>query len=186
MGIGADVRHASLRTRAGTLAGRTVPVIPDESMKRLKSYRWPGNIRELRNIIERAMILCSGEQIHASDLPLGKEGVAGYAIDVEDQEEARAELVRFVRAQRDMLDRLSAGVAQFGRDRSLIFFNQPFARLFSLPGDFLADLRDRERERPLVGVERLGALGVMLGRLDAAAVGRRVDIRHAAPDTNVG
>ncbi|MFP5254172.1 MAG: DUF402 domain-containing protein, partial [Actinomycetes bacterium] len=54
------------------------------------------------------------------EVPLGTSGVAGYAIDVEDQEEARAELARFVRAQRDMLDRLSAGVAQFGRDRSLI------------------------------------------------------------------
>ena len=73
------------------------------------------------------------------EIPLGPNGVAGYAIDVEDQEQARAELNRFVRAQRDMLDRLSAGVAQFGRDRSLIFFNQPFARLFSLTAEFLAD-----------------------------------------------
>jgi signal transduction histidine kinase len=73
------------------------------------------------------------------EVPLGPNGVAGYAIDVEDREQARADLARFVRAQRDMLDRLSAGVAQFGRDRSLIFFNQPFARLFSLKGDFLAD-----------------------------------------------
>ena len=79
------------------------------------------------------------------EVPLGRAGVAGYAIDVEDQEEARAELARFVRAQRDMLDRLSAGVAQFGRDRSLIFFNQPFARLFALPGDFLADRPEFER-----------------------------------------
>ncbi len=30
-------------------------------------------------------------------------------------------------------------IAQFGRDRSLIFFNQPFARMFSLTADFLAD-----------------------------------------------
>jgi len=73
------------------------------------------------------------------EVPLGPNGVAGYAIDVEDREQARADLARFVRAQRDMLDRLSAGVAQFGRDRSLIFFNQPFARLFSLKGEFLAD-----------------------------------------------
>ncbi|MBX3561828.1 MAG: PAS-domain containing protein [Sphingomonas sp.] len=79
------------------------------------------------------------------EVPLGDAGVAGYAIDVEDQEEARAELVRFVRAQRDMLDRLSAGVAQFGRDRGLIFFNQPFARLFSLPADFLADRPEFDR-----------------------------------------
>jgi len=44
-----------------------------------------------------------------------------------------------------MLDRLSAGVAQFGRDRSLIFFNQPFARLFSLTADFLADRPEFDR-----------------------------------------
>ena len=83
--------------------------------------------------------------MHIVEVPLGNSGVAGYAIDVEDQEEARADLARFVRAQRDMLDRLSAGVAQFGRDRSLIFFNQPFARLFSLPGDFLADRPEFDR-----------------------------------------
>jgi signal transduction histidine kinase len=79
------------------------------------------------------------------EVPLGKAGVAGYAIDVEDQEQARADLARFVRAQRDMLDRLSAGVAQFGRDRSLIFFNQPFARLFALAADFLADHPEFDR-----------------------------------------
>jgi PAS domain S-box-containing protein len=73
------------------------------------------------------------------EMPLGEAGIAGYAIDVEDREQARADLARFVRAQRDMLDRLSAGVAQFGRDRGLIFTNQPFARLFGLRGDFLAD-----------------------------------------------
>jgi DNA-binding NtrC family response regulator len=37
----------------------------------LESYNWPGNIRELRNVIERAIILCSGDRIHASELPLG-------------------------------------------------------------------------------------------------------------------
>ena len=44
-----------------------------------------------------------------------------------------------------MLDRLSAGVAQFGRDRGLIFFNQPFARLFSLTAELLADRPEFDR-----------------------------------------
>jgi signal transduction histidine kinase/PAS domain-containing protein len=79
------------------------------------------------------------------ELPVGPAGVAGFAIDVEDQEQARAELARFLKTQRDMLDRLSAGVAQFGRDRSLIFFNQPFARLFGLTPEFLADRPEFDR-----------------------------------------
>jgi PAS domain-containing protein len=73
------------------------------------------------------------------EVPIGAKAVAGYAVDVEDREQARADLARFFRAQRDMLDRLSAGVAQFSRDRHLTFSNQPFARLFSLRPDFLAD-----------------------------------------------
>jgi len=35
----------------------------------LKNYPWPGNIRELRNVIERTMILCKESEIDAADLP---------------------------------------------------------------------------------------------------------------------
>jgi len=37
----------------------------------LVGYNYTGNIRELRNVIERAVILCAGDSIHADDLPLG-------------------------------------------------------------------------------------------------------------------
>lgn len=92
-----------------------------------------------------ATIVGERRMMRVVEVPLGEAGVAGYAIDVEDREQARAELARFVRAQRDMLDRLSAGVAQFARDRGLIFSNQPFARLFSLPADFLGDRPEFDR-----------------------------------------
>ena len=35
----------------------------------LKNYPWPGNIRELRNVIERTMILCKETEIDVADLP---------------------------------------------------------------------------------------------------------------------
>jgi signal transduction histidine kinase len=79
------------------------------------------------------------------DVPIGDAGVAGYAIDIQELEEARADLGLFVRAQRDMLDRLSSGVAQFAADRSLVFYNRPFVRLFAMEADWLADRPDFDR-----------------------------------------
>jgi NtrC-family two-component system response regulator AlgB len=43
-----------------------------EAMKR---YAWPGNIRELRNVIERATILASGDEIEVGDLPFSSDDV---------------------------------------------------------------------------------------------------------------
>jgi len=40
-----------------------------EAQKALTSYSWPGNIRELKNVIERAVVLSRGDSITLSDLP---------------------------------------------------------------------------------------------------------------------
>jgi DNA-binding NtrC family response regulator len=45
------------------------PVIPDPVMQTLLSYSWPGNIREIRNVIERIIVLSSGKPVQMSDLP---------------------------------------------------------------------------------------------------------------------
>jgi NtrC-family two-component system response regulator AlgB len=41
----------------------------DDALLALRSYPWPGNIRELRNVIERAAILCPGDVIGVENLP---------------------------------------------------------------------------------------------------------------------
>jgi DNA-binding NtrC family response regulator len=48
--------------------GRPSRVAAD-AMARLAGYHWPGNIRELENVVERAAILCDGDEIRAHDLP---------------------------------------------------------------------------------------------------------------------
>ncbi len=53
--------------------GRNIQNIPKEVMDGLSKYNWPGNIRELENIIERALILSSGSTLEYGDwLPMAK------------------------------------------------------------------------------------------------------------------
>ena len=50
-------------------SGRPVKGFSETARHAMERYSWPGNIRELRNVIERATILSSGEQIEVNDLP---------------------------------------------------------------------------------------------------------------------
>lgn len=49
--------------------GRDVRQISEPTMKALCRYDWPGNIRELMNVIERSMLLCKTDEISLQDLP---------------------------------------------------------------------------------------------------------------------
>jgi two-component system, NtrC family, response regulator AtoC len=46
-----------------------VPAVSAEALSLLERYRWPGNIRELRNVIERAVMLCTGDVLLPEHLP---------------------------------------------------------------------------------------------------------------------
>jgi DNA-binding NtrC family response regulator len=62
-----DLVHYFLGRRRG--AGPRPSDIAPEALEKLAAYRWPGNIRELENVVERAAILSDGKIIHARDLP---------------------------------------------------------------------------------------------------------------------
>lgn len=99
-------------------------------------------------IIERTVpVTIRGRRrmLRVVDLPIGEAGIAGYAIDIQDLQDARAEIRQFRDAQRDMLDSLSAAVAQFDVSRELIFCNQAFQRLFSLRADWLTESAEFDR-----------------------------------------
>jgi transcriptional regulator with GAF, ATPase, and Fis domain len=111
-----------LRTYAQR-CGKPVQHMDDDAMAILKSYRWPGNIRELENVIERAVVVAEGPTIMPSDLSPELSG--SLANGVEEAAGAitndtshgipanglQAEREAFDRRERDQLVRALAGAA---------------------------------------------------------------------------
>lgn len=60
--------HSLLETFAARYR-KPVPVLPDETVSLLTRYPWPGNLRELRNVIEQAVILCEDGRLGPELLP---------------------------------------------------------------------------------------------------------------------
>jgi two-component system NtrC family response regulator len=77
------VQHFFLKTREKQ--GRPDLVLPAALLPRFQDYRWPGNIRELENVIERIVVLARGNEITLADLPdfLKRERPAVDALQLE-------------------------------------------------------------------------------------------------------
>jgi len=53
-----------------------------QAMEQLKRYRWPGNVREMKNVIERAIVLAEGDFVEQQDLMLSKLPTTGDTTDM--------------------------------------------------------------------------------------------------------
>jgi formate hydrogenlyase transcriptional activator len=53
----------------GNRMGKQIDIIPEWGINELMTYHWPGNIRELQNVIERAVILTSGNTLNVPKFP---------------------------------------------------------------------------------------------------------------------
>jgi len=109
------------------------------------------NAREAREegrVVSRmqpAIIRGERRMLRVVNVPLTTGAVAGFAVDVQDLEDARAELARYIESQRELADRMTAGTAQFDADRTLSFFNRPFALMSNLDHDWLAEKPEFDR-----------------------------------------
>src|SRR5262249_37438152 len=63
--------------RAAEATGREAPRVAEAALQRLRRHIWPGNIRELRNVVERAVVLSQGRGvIEADDIAFDAFGAA--------------------------------------------------------------------------------------------------------------
>lgn len=89
--------HHFLSTYANE-TGKRVRRFSEEAMAEMKAYHWPGNIRELENAVERAVILCNGETIRPEHLmlpapvaPFGGDGRGSARMPLQAADDPRRE-----------------------------------------------------------------------------------------------
>lgn len=97
--------------RFNRLQHKSVQGITAEALSLLMAHEWPGNIRELENVIERAFILCSDEDIDIPHLPgeLTRHGSASFSdTDIRSAHEILDEKAIRAALERNAFNRLAA------------------------------------------------------------------------------
>ena len=64
--------------RFASKAGKVFGAVSKRTLDRLQSYPWPGNIREMQNVIERSVILCETEYFTVDESWLSRESPRGH------------------------------------------------------------------------------------------------------------
>ena len=86
--------------------------VSQDALRTLLRYKWPGNIRELENVIERAVILCSDDTIEDSDLPEEVRETGDPEFDIDRFVPHQCEALRSSRANRGAYDPQSSQTEQ--------------------------------------------------------------------------
>ncbi len=106
----------------GCRMGKQIEHIPPETMSALSSYQWPGNIRELQNVIERSVILTSGNVLHPplAGLKRAAEAESPGAVTLQDAE--RDHILKTLEQTRWVVAGPNGAAARLGIKRSTLYF----------------------------------------------------------------
>lgn len=105
---------------------RVIDTIPSETMEALVRYHWPGNIRELQNVIERAVIISKGPVLNvaiAELKPLGgspRPPVNHASLDHTLDKTERAEILRALEESNWVIAGANGAAARLGLKRSTL------------------------------------------------------------------
>jgi len=105
--------------------GKVIETIPDDVMEALTRWKWPGNIRELENFLERAVILTRGSSLF---VPLGELELEDEAVDEDDDHEAsptlqaaeREHILRVLREAKGQIGGSDGAAARLGLKRTTL------------------------------------------------------------------
>jgi formate hydrogenlyase transcriptional activator len=112
------VQQATRRMR------KTIDTIPSETMEALIRYPWPGNIRELENVTERAVILSPGPVLRLSPRDLNSRVTPVQSADRYQtlEEVQRNHILRTLKETRWILSGPSGAASRLGLNRSTLYF----------------------------------------------------------------
>ena len=100
-----------------TATSRPVPEVSSEALSLLMAHEWPGNVRELENAVERALVVCRGQEIRASDF--------SFQFDVAELKNGRTlddvERVHIERILRETQHNLSRAARVLDIDRTTLY-----------------------------------------------------------------
>jgi DNA-binding NtrC family response regulator len=76
-----------------TSMSRDMITIEPGALKHLERFEFPGNVRELENMIERAIVIGNGKEIRLKDLPMGKEAISSSVESLDELEKRHIEQI---------------------------------------------------------------------------------------------
>ncbi|MGD0940671.1 MAG: sigma 54-interacting transcriptional regulator, partial [Terracidiphilus sp.] len=129
------VRHfVSLHSRR---MGKTIETIPDATMEALVRWKWPGNIRELENFLERAVILTRGSALYipVAELTIEEEEETPRVENSTHETAERDHMLRVLRDAKGMIAGDDGAAARLGLKRTTL--NSKMKKLGIVRSDYI-------------------------------------------------
>jgi transcriptional regulator with GAF, ATPase, and Fis domain len=114
--------------------GKHIESIPDEFVSAFKSYSWPGNIRELQNVIERAVIL-SNNGVIPNLLPTRSSSIIGFPVTIKLSDSERTLILSALEASGWVVGGPYGAAARLGLKRTTLVARMKKHGILRLPDE---------------------------------------------------